>query len=361
MRGTSLMLMLCASRPTWMWKTQISVTAKSTASTHHGICRPSGGSGGKACRPTQRTVPRTASTAVRARTRPVGRTARRTGAGAPGFDASSPCLLHRRDRAASLSPVDAAGRDQLRPRSPRGRHPCPSCSSWSPRRFRSSIPLWSWSSSSWSSRSPPARARPEVVRPVGISPGRSGPGRPGPGRTRPVRVGPGRPGPRRPGPGRPGPLRPRPGRPGPLGPGPGRAQQRQSPVHCPPAQVAPAVPATSAAASAPVSVGCAEDVLLAGQRDAVLLDLLGAAGLVQRAAAGVHPGARPPRGSTCRRRRRGPATPAPSASTPCLGHVVGRAAQDVLDLVRASARAAARAAARRRRRRPRRPARCRCP
>ena len=44
--GISLMEMLLASRPNWMWKTHASVAAKSSVSTYQGMCTPIGGSGG---------------------------------------------------------------------------------------------------------------------------------------------------------------------------------------------------------------------------------------------------------------------------------------------------------------------------
>src|SRR5215210_2704789 len=97
------MEMLCASRPTWMWKTQISVAANISASSHQGILNACGASGGLSCRVIQRMVPTTASTATKPRTRRVGRAVRRIGAGSvPRAPAEAFTLTFRRVRALAL-------------------------------------------------------------------------------------------------------------------------------------------------------------------------------------------------------------------------------------------------------------------
>ena len=71
------MEMLLASRPNWMWKTQISVAPKSPARTHQGICRPAGTSAGWFSVTRSRPVPTRSRTRIRATTRRVGRDTRR--------------------------------------------------------------------------------------------------------------------------------------------------------------------------------------------------------------------------------------------------------------------------------------------
>ena len=218
------MQMLCASRPTWMWNTQISVTANISASSHQGICRPVGGSSGNACRtPSRAARPRARGWGPARSTRPVGRTGRRTGAAArpsadpaawsPGCasEASTLSLRRRPGGASPLTTQDAPG------------------TPLSARRLmvtgpRSPARLLVW---------PPCVGRHAVLTPTlrstrGRSPSPLGPGRPGPGC-----AGPGTPGPGGPRPGCPGPGRAGPGRAGPVDTGPG------GPAQVAPAQVAP--------------------------------------------------------------------------------------------------------------------------
>ena len=215
------MEMLCASRPTWMWKTQISVAANISASSHQGIRRPCGGS----------------------------RRAELQGDPEDGAD-------HGQHRDQREDPPGRAGRpsrrlDRRRQR-PEGTRASTRFARWPSTRVPGSglsgtgsdpgsaggaltaVPFMSSPRSSSSGGAVVVvwwHPAPDVVGPCRSLPGRAGPGGAGPGGSGPGRSGPGRAGPGRSGPGRPAQVAPA-----------QVAPAQVAPAQVAPAQVAPAQP-----------------------------------------------------------------------------------------------------------------------
>ena len=207
------MEMLCASRPTWMWKTQSSVAANIRASSHQGMCRPIGASGGLATTLNQKALPTTARIATSASTRRVGRLVRRdgwtaSGAGCPVVPTSAPSARFRARCSTGVTPRT------------RREYPC------------SVSPSWSLPRSPWlllnAVRQFCSCSLPPCACPVSVSPGGSGPGGSGPGGSGPGGSGPGGSGPGGSGPGGSGPGGSGPGGSGPGGAGPRRSGPRRA-------------------------------------------------------------------------------------------------------------------------------------